>query len=321
MTVEALRDGYDGPIELSVDSPRSGWQVYNATIPAKGKETRLFLFPPADLQPGEYLPLRIVGKAAAGEREHVARMSFTPQLRTTRPALIYPPLWLNGLLSVGGTETKPDFYKVAANKPEVFFPRLVGQTQLTLTFDRLDDKYKDQPLTVVPLQVPSGLAVAEIKRNGNGPQETYDIVLKGAKDLPEGKHVLKYLTYAEFAGRGQAVVSGEIPLSIVTPLAVSLAPAGPLTQGQPQKLKIVLARAGDDRQPVEVKFKKLPAGVAAPEGIKLEAEQAELEIELTTAADAPIGTFEDIAVTATTKYTGQDLSVDSPNTALEVKAP
>ena len=320
LVVECQRDGYDGPIELSVDSPRSGWQVFQNQIPEKGKETQLIVVAPGDLQPGEFVPLRIVGRADVGGREHVASMVTTAQLRAARPMLPYPPLWLDGLLSVGGVAAQPAFYKVAANKEEVFFPRLVGQTQLTLTFDRTVEAFKDKPLNVKPLQLPPGISVAEVKRNGNGPQETYDLILRGAKDLPEGKHVLKYFTYAEHAGVGQ-LVTAEIPVTIGTPLAVSLVPDGPLTQGQPQKAKVVLTRAGDDKQPVEVKFKKLPAGVTGPESVKLEAEQNEIEIELTAAADAPVGTFDDIAVSAATKYAGVDLSVDSPNVSLEVKAP
>ncbi len=319
LTVECVRDGYDGPITLSVESPRTGWQVYNNVIPAKGKEVRMFIVAPADLQPGEFVPLQIVGRADVGGREHVATMTATTHLREARPSMTYPPLWLDGQLAAGGIAPKPEFYKLTA-KPEVFFPRLVGETKLTLTFDRTVDGYKDQPLTVIPLQTPPGLSVAEVKRNGNGKQDTYDIVLRGAKDLPEGKHTLKYFAYGEFAGLGQATVQ-ELPVSVVTPLAVSIAPAGELIQGQPQKLKVTLVRAGDDKQPVEVKFKKLPTGVTGPESIKLEAEQAELEVELTTAADAPVGKFDDIAVTATTKYAGQDLAVDSPHVSLEVKAP
>jgi hypothetical protein len=53
----------------------------------------------------------------------------------------------------------------------------------------------------------------------------------------------------------------------------------------------------------------------------LEADQNEIEIDLTAAPDAPIGQFDDISATASTKYAGQDLSVDSANTSLEVKAP
>jgi len=321
LNVDCQRDGYDGPIALLVDSPRPGWQVFHGQIPANAKEGRLILVAPTDLQPGEFVPLRIVGKADVGGREHVAAMATTAQLRASRPTLPYPPLWLDGLISVGGFAAQPPFYNVAASKPEIFFPRLVGQTQLTLTFNRTVEAFKDKPLTVMPLQLPPGIAVAEVKRNGNGPQETYDIILRGAKDLPDGKHVFKYLTYAEHAGLGQAIVSAEVPVTVATPLSVSLVPAGPLTQGQTQKAKLVLARAGDDKQAVEVKFKKLPAGVTGPASIKLESAQNELEIDLTTAADAPVGKFDDIAVTATTKYTGVDLSVDSPNVSLEVKAP
>jgi hypothetical protein len=106
---------------------------------------------------------------------------------------------------------------------------------------------------------------------------------------------------------------------VITPLSVTVAPAGPLVVGKTQKVKITLARRGDDKQPVNVKFKKLPAGVSLQQ-VTLNADQSEMEVELAAAADAAQGNFAELAVTATTKYGGVDLSVDSPNVNLEVKA-
>jgi hypothetical protein len=40
---------------------------------------------------------------------------------------------------------------------------------------------------------------------------------------------------------------------------------------------------------------------------------------LTAAADAPEGSFADLIVAATTKFKGQDVTVESPAATLEVK--
>jgi hypothetical protein len=110
-------------------------------------------------------------------------------------------------------------------------------------------------------------------------------------------------------------------LNVVAPLAVVVAPAGPLVQGQKQKVKLTLTRRGDDKQPVDLKFKALPAGVTSPEKTTLAADQTEVEIELSAAADAQPVKFDQLVVVATGKYAGVDITVESPPVALEVKAP
>ena len=133
--------------------------------------------------------------------------------------------------------------------------------------------------------------------------------------------MLRYFAYAELAGSGRAIVSGEVKLNIITPLAASITVPGPLAMGQTQKVKVTLVRRGDDKQPVDLKFKKLPPGVTGPDKTTLAADQTEVEIELSAAADAPAGKFAELAVVATSKYAGQDIAVDSPAVTLEVKSP
>jgi hypothetical protein len=317
--VQVARSGYDGPIRLDIDAPRGGWQVFNNVIGEKAAETRLYVVAPADLGQAEIVPVRIVGTAMIEGAVFSAAASTEALLKAARPHVPFPPSWLDGTLLVSGLGTRPDFYQVAVDRAEVNFPRLVGQTQLVLTMDRTDGNFKDVPLTVLPLGLPAGVT-AEIKRQGNGPKEAYEVILRGPKDLAEGRHAIRFLAYAEMAGRGQALVTREVALNVVTPLSVSIAPAGPLIVGQTQKVKVALVRRGDDRQPVDVKFKKLPAGVSLQK-VTVNSDQSEIELELAAAADAAQGVFGELAVTATTKYAGVDVAVDSPNVNLEVKAP
>ncbi|HEX5034749.1 MAG TPA: hypothetical protein VFW62_09730, partial [bacterium] len=251
-------------------------------------------------------------------REYSATAGSTVQLRAARPQMPFPPTWLDGLVAISALPDTPMFYNVTPDKAELNFARQVGQTQMVLTFDRTDANFKDVPLTVMPLGLPAGVT-AEIKRNGNGPKETYDIILKGPKDLAEGRRTFRYLAYAEMGGNGRAIVSSDIGINVITPLAAVVAPAGPITAGQKQKVKITLTRRGDDKQPVDVKFKKLPPGVTAPEKTTFAPDQNEMEIELSAASDAAKGNFAELAVTATTKYAGVDVTADSPNVAIETK--
>jgi hypothetical protein len=320
LDVTAARNGYDGPIRLNVESTRSGWQVMNNVIPTKAAEVKLYVIPPADWDLAEIAPLRVVGQATEQPEIATATMSTVTQLRLAKPAMIYPPAWLDGLILVSGKVDKADFYTLAQTKPEVTFLRQIGQSQLTLAMQRTNAAFKDVPLTVVVPKTPAGLS-AEVKRNGNGPAETYDIILKGAKDIPAGRHTLRYFTYAELTGNGQCVLSNDVVVNIVDPLAVTVAPAGPIVAGQKQKVKLAVIRRGDDRQAVELKFKALPPGVTGPEKIALTADQNDMEIELTAAADAAPVMFKELVVIATSTTAGQNVTGESAAATLEVKKP
>lgn len=319
LDVQVQRNGYDGPVQLAVDSARPGWRLVNAVIGAKAAETRLYLLPPADLAAGDIAPVRIVGRAEIDGAEVAAVMSTVVQMRLAAPAAAYPAPWQEGLIVISGGGAKPNFYSLAPKSLEVFVPSTTGQAVLTLQMNRLDAAYKD-PLVVLPQSLPPGFT-AEVKRNGNGPQETYDIALKGPANAPAGVHTLSYFAYGELTGRGQAVLSGDLVVRIAAPLAVSAVPAGPLLVGQKQKVKLTLTRNGDEKQPVAITFKALPAGVTAPEKMEIAADQSELEVELTAAPDAAPVMFKELVAVATSKYAGQPVVASSAPVPLEVKKP
>jgi hypothetical protein len=97
-----------------------------------------------------------------------------------------------------------------------------GEALLTLDFERTDAKFKDTPLVVVPVGLPAGVT-AEVKRNGNGPKETYDIRLKSGKDVAVGQHLFRYFAYAELAGEGRGIMSGDISLDVTEKAAAATA--------------------------------------------------------------------------------------------------
>ncbi len=214
LDVQAQRASYDGPIALAIDSERPGWQIFNNTIAAKTNEVRLYIQPPLDLGAGELADLRVVGKGTAGGRDIQAAMTTAVQLRAARPQTPYPPRWHDGMMFVSGQASLPAFFSVATKSDHVEVPRAATQAKVTLDFERTDPKFKDTPLTVVPVALPAGVT-AETKRNGNGPKETYDINLKLPKDLAEGQHAFRYFAYAEMAGQGRGVLSGDIRLNVL----------------------------------------------------------------------------------------------------------
>ncbi|MCA9165792.1 MAG: hypothetical protein KDA62_22550, partial [Planctomycetales bacterium] len=87
------------------------------------------------------------------------------------------------------------------------------------------------------------------------------------------------------------------------------------------KVKIRLTRAGDDPQPVTLKWTKLPAGVTGDESMMIAADQSELEVELRAAAEAAAVMFEELTVEAASKFQGKDFTASSEPGKLEVKLP
>jgi hypothetical protein len=215
LDVQSQRAGYDGPITLSIDSPRPGWQVFNNVIAPRTNETRMYIVPPFDLSAGELTDLRVIGRAEAGGKQITSAMTTTAQLRLARPQMPYPPRWHDGAIFVSVQAPKSRFFFVSTKTSSVELSKQAGQAQLTLDFERTDPKFKDTPLTILPFGLPAGITT-EVKRNGNGPKETYDIVFKGSNDLATGEHTFRYFAYAEMAGQGRGVISGDIRLHVVS---------------------------------------------------------------------------------------------------------
>ncbi|MFM2095288.1 MAG: hypothetical protein RIS70_2412 [Planctomycetota bacterium] len=319
--IPCARNGYDGPITLSVEGPGGDYQVFNNVIPEKQPQTKLIVVPPATFTPGQFTALKIIGKATIDGQEVSATVGTLDLIRVLRPNLLYPPTWMDGVIPMATAAEMAPFYEAKIDRPAVIIPRQTGQSEFIVQLERKQGEFKD-PLQVYFVSPPAGFAF-EVKRNGNGPSETYQVIVKGPKDMAEGKLNLNVLSFAEFQGRGQTVLASNLPLQIVTPLSITIAPVPNLVFGNVQKVRISAARMNTgndaDKQPIVVKWKKLPPGVTGPAEMTIPADQAFVDVDLTAAADAPAGKIEDLAVVATTKFQGQDLTVDSAPIAAEVK--
>jgi hypothetical protein len=212
LDVQCQRAGYDGPIVLAVDSPSPGWQAFNHLLAARTNEVRMYVVPPLDFAPGDLAELRVMGRADGGQA--TAAMTTTLQLRAARPQMSYPPRWHDGTIFVSGLAPKAAFFSIAARTSSVELGRSDGSAKVSVDLVRTDAKFKDAPLMVVPLGLPTGVT-AEVKREGDGSKETYDIVFKGSKNLALGEHPVRFFAYAELAGQGRGVVSGDIRLRVV----------------------------------------------------------------------------------------------------------
>jgi hypothetical protein len=175
----------------------------------------LYVVPPHDLSPGDMAELRVVGRGASGSSVAPATMATTVPLRTARPQMPYPPAWLDGAIFVAGTTPRPSFYKLSNRQSEIELPATSGEATVTLDFERTDPKFVTVPLTVLPIGLPPGVTAA-VKRNGNGPKETYDVTLKVPKGLAAGQYTIRYFAFAEYTTQGRAL-TGDIRLNVIAP--------------------------------------------------------------------------------------------------------
>lgn len=106
-------------------------------------------------------------------------------------------------------------------------------------------------------------------------------------------------------------VRGTTPFSLKTqPASVKLAPGGRA------KVKISTVRSGY-QGPITVELRNLPSGVEAPKGV-IPMDKSEVELELTAAASASVGTRKDVTALGATTASAS-LQVVSPNFTLDVQ--
>jgi hypothetical protein len=320
LEVQAARAGYDGPITLGVEPADRGFVLLNNVIGEKQPAARMMIIAPPNLNLGEPIALRIVGTLERNGQKFRVPVSTAALIRAKSPQIAYPPAWLDGLLATAITNDAPELFTITPSATQVFYPRSAAQVGFTLIMDRKQGEFKD-PLTVLPQNLPAGVAV-EIKREGNGPQEKYNVLLKAPKEVAEAKQEITFQCYGEMKGQGR-LLSVKLPLAIITPLVATVAPEGPISPGQKQKVKVSVVRfnpgAGEDKQPVTIKWKKLPPGVTAAGDATIAADQTETIVELSAAADAKVGEFDGLVVDALTKFQGADVTVESAAVKWEVK--
>ncbi len=159
--------------------------------------------------------------------------------------------------------------------------------------------------------------------------ELHELILKG---IGEGESVAKTgLSLVDgFRARWPLLASppsgllDHLPVVIIEPVKISM-PDVKLKPGTKAKVRVSALRppeplgAKPDPKPIAIELKNLPAGVAAPDKITVEAKKDFVEIELTCAADAkPIKA--QVAIKANSTYRGAQWTKESSPVSFEVLA-
>jgi hypothetical protein len=312
--VTSARRDYNGPITLSI-AGIDGAQLANNVIPEGKNETTMSVTLPPSLESGQLHLIRIIGQAKIGEADFRSTVSTLVPLRAQLSGLPYPPAELDGLIGLGIGPVFGDFFQLSVEPSPVLFPQIAAAA--TATIKTTKSNGFDDNINIAVEGLPPGVAAtaAPIPKG----QAQVAIPLTGPGALAEGAYKFRIVGSATFQNQPRRVVLGDVVLRVVKPFEVSVAPAGPMNRGAAQKIKFSVARTAAAGA-VAVRLKHIPAGLNLPAEITIPEGQNEVEIDVTAAADAPLGESKLIAV-ATSKVKEKMVAIESAPVALQVAMP
>lgn len=294
------RFGYEGEIDLSLVGGATGLRILNPRIAAKSKTAKIYLAADHRWEPDTLTSINLVAQAR-DDPGKVARVDGLALYRVKTPHVPFPASSLYGGLLVSGANCSESYYTLEPAAP-IVFARSTRQHQATLKLKRIDKEFKSA-VSVLPNSLPTDWRVA-VKASQDDYQATFTRV--GAQ--PSELATVPLLLFTEFNGRGR-IESAELPVQWVDPLRISIEPSSPLVAGNAGTLVATVERAGNDPQPVTIKFSDVPAGIVAPEPLSIAADQTRMEIplQLTPEASGDHGVV--LGFQASSKFQGSDLSL------------
>ncbi|MDC0935499.1 hypothetical protein OAS39_04365 [Pirellulales bacterium] len=329
VNVTAQRQGYRGPIELSVDG-LEGAQLENnvfgqiegeATENGETVELRILL--PGNLSVGARERFRIVGRAPQDDEfsyRGVAVELLTSPARSFS-TVDFPARELRESLSVNVGPPFPSFFQLAIGpRPLRIAP---GTDRLTIEVSADRSNGFEGPIEFGMLGLPE-----QAKLRGDkiaGEQSAKVAQLRGLASLSAGVYPLRLRGSAAFENQPQDFTSEERLLRVGPALEIEAEAAGPLTPGEVQQLRLHVRRFTDDRGPIEFALGNAPDGVRLLEPATIAGDQVEAELQLAVDVDAAPADDCEVKLVATTKIdpplpfavAGRSLGAELPQEELE----
>ncbi len=322
LQVQAQREGYNGPIELSVEKQPEGVTAEGVTI--RADETIGLLTLTAAPTATARGVVSIVGKAADGQSKF-ATVAHTPE-----GELSQIHAWMRD--DVGFAVTTPAPIHV---EWELLAPgRLVlgGKTPLQATIERKDPAVGPVRLRLLTTQVPP--KKKEKKDNKEVEVDDVDRTLRLAADavIPAGavQGVFEVVTPADLPTQewGVVLVADALAADGKTVLATVATPARRLKPFAPIELQLISAveieakagagetgqfagkvvRYGDYAQPITVTLEGLPTGYPAPR-VDLVAAQSDFSLAVRFPYGAKVGRLEGVKLIATTSPDPKNVAI------------
>lgn len=314
LDVVVQREGYKGPIELSLQPPTAGLTILNPIIPADAKEARIIILAQPEWTPESVAPVRLIGRPVeppASDPDYRSTTTSTALLVLRAPHVPYPSAWQDGLIAAVGIPDRGPLLELNPVETPVAIPRSLADASLTLVMKRLEKDFKGSP-TLIESKLPDGWSAAN-----KADKDNIVITLKHPLGISEEDVELSFRWYAELNGRGQ-VINSKLSAKLFDPLKISAASPVRIKPGESLPVVVEVVRSGGEPQPVVVKCQNLPAGVTAPDSITIPAEESKAQFELVANADAAAAKVDNLVISGQTKFAGQELIVQSALLQLEV---
>lgn len=316
ITVTAVRRGYDGPIELSLADAPAGVVSTGALI-GPGQVTAVMTILNGGTAPdGKIYGVKIQGKAKIGEAEYVATATATGAQKAAFAATPLPPQVVSRAIALG-TNPQP-FFVLRTEQPEIVFGKNLSAT-VKIKSMRAADFPEAITLAVEPAQngLPAGITAA-VKPIEKGKDEV-EIVFTANPQAPLGNFSGVLVGTGKRGNDTVVQAAPAVRLSLRAPFSLKVELGdGKIVKGGMLKGKVVAERNPAYNGPIVVTVANLPKGVTAaaatiPEG------KSEIELVLTAAADAQVGTIENLSVKGEGTAGGQKLNETAANAKLIVE--
>ncbi len=252
--ISVKRNGYTGPIEVTIDGLPIGLSVRPGTIAAGQSAGVLTLSSSADAAfPATAMKLVGRGSGTSGTIERIAstaivfaRQSNLATNQVTEYGIVGAPAW-------------PEPLRLDVGAAPIEVAHGFGAT-IPLKVTR--DKGATGALAVSGLVLPAGVTIPGEKVDEKS--EAVAVRVQSAVEAPLGTSTLALQAKGKVAGTDRTLVAPLVTIAIVRPASVELsAPAVEVKAGQTVEVKGRIVRKGTFNEPVTVRLNGLPAGLKA----------------------------------------------------------
>ncbi len=316
ITVTAVRRGYDGPIELSLaDAP--AMVAGTGVVIGPGQTTAVMTILNGGAAPdGKIYQVKVLGKAKIGDVEYTSQATVSAAQKAAFAATPLPPQVVSKAVALG-TNPQP-FFVLRTEPAEIVFGKNLTAT-VKIKSIRAADFPEAITLAVEPATngLPAGItaAVKPIDKDKN----EIEIVFTAAAAAPLGSFSGVLIGTGKKGNDTvvQAAPAVRLTLSAPFTLKAELGEAK-IVKGAMLKGKVVAVRNPAYNGPIVLTFANLPKGVTAADATIPEG-KSEIEITLTAAADAQVGTIENLSIKGEGTAANVKFAETAPNAKLIVE--
>jgi len=293
VTVTAVRRGYDGPIELSLADAPAMVAGTGAVIGPGQTTAGLTILNSGAAPDGKIYHVKVIGKAKIGEVEYTSQATVTAAQKAAFAATPRPPQVVSTAVALG-TNPQP-FFVLRTEPAEIVFGKNLSAT-VKIKSIRAADFPEAITLAVDPPTngLPAGItaAVKPIDKDKN----EVEVVFTANAQAPLGNFSGVLIGTGKKGTETviQAAPAVRFTLSVPFTLKAEIGEAKILKGGM-LKGKVVAVRNPAYNGPIVLTFANLPKGVTAADATIPEG-KTEIEITLTAAADAAVGTIENLSI-------------------------